>query len=187
MAQDGLVALGGNMPSDAGSPEDTLRAAVDAMRAHGLRIGAISHFYATPCFPEGAGPDYVNAAARVKGVQNPYKLLEKLHEIEDDFGRQRQRRWGMRTLDLDLVAVGDMVLPDRQTQTAWRNLDPAEQQREAPGELILPHPRLQDRAFVLVPLADVAAAWVDPVSGRNVMQMRDALPAEALEGVVPLY
>jgi len=186
MAQDGLVALGGNMPSDAGSPADTLRAAVDAMRARGLRIGAVSRLYATPCFPEGAGPDYVNAAVRVMGVRDPDKLLEKLHEIEAEFGRQRQRRWGMRTLDLDVVAVGDMVLPDRATQTAWRNLDPAAQQRKAPGELILPHPRMQDRAFVLVPLADVAAAWVHPLSGRSVIQMRDALPAEALEGVTPL-
>lgn len=186
MVQDSLVALGGNMPSHAGLPADTLRAAINAMKARGLCIRAVSRFYSTPCFPEGAGPDYVNAAVRVAGSHDPYRLLATLHEIEAEFGRARQKRWGMRTLDLDLIAVGDRVLPDAQTQGIWRELDLAVQQREAPGELILPHPRMQDRAFVLVPLADVASDWVHPLLGRSVAQMRDDLPAAGLEDVTPL-
>ena len=186
MGQLSLIALGGNIPSDAGPPAATLRAALAAMRDAGLDIRATSNLYRTPCFPPGAGPDYVNAAVRVEGGPGPHAMLERLHAIEADFGRARQQRWGMRTLDLDLVAVDDRVLPDAETHGRWRTLDAAAQRRAAPDELVLPHPRLQDRAFVLVPLAEVAGDWVHPALGRSVAQMRDDLPRAALEGVVAL-
>jgi 2-amino-4-hydroxy-6-hydroxymethyldihydropteridine diphosphokinase len=77
-------------------------------------------------------------------------------------------------------------LPDAETQDAWRDLSLEEQVQKAPDRLILPHPRVQDRAFVLVPLGDVAPDWVHPCLGRSVAEMRDALPKEALEEVVAL-
>ena len=72
------------------------------------------------------------------------------------------------------------------TVRTWMNLPLAEQQQTAPGQLILPHPRLHERAFVLVPLADVAPDWVHPVLRRSVSQMLDALPQDARDEVVPL-
>ena len=69
---------------------------------------------------------------------------------------------------------------------AWMTLSAENQKQKWPDQLILPHPRLQDRAFVLVPLADVAPDWVHPVLGRTVLEMRDALPAEDLDQIVPL-
>ncbi|WP_296763405.1 2-amino-4-hydroxy-6-hydroxymethyldihydropteridine diphosphokinase [Sediminimonas sp.] len=186
MDQLSLIALGSNMPSDAGAPEQTLRAALEAMRAGGLDIRATSRFYRTPCFPPGAGPDYVNAAIAVAGGPGPRAMLERLHAIEAAFGRARQHRWGMRTLDLDLIAVDDQVLPDLATYERWRALDADAQRRTAPEALILPHPRLQDRAFVLVPLAEVAGGWIHPVLGKSVAQMRDALPMADLAAVVAL-
>jgi len=78
------------------------------------------------------------------------------------------------------------VLPDPAGFRHWLDLPPEAQSREAPDRLILPHPRMQDRAFVLVPLADVAPDWRHPVLGRTVTQMRDALPAGLLAEVVPL-
>jgi len=180
------VALGANLPSCAGRPQQTLVAAVAAMAERGLVIRAVSRFFATPCYPPGAGPDYVNGAVRLSTDLAPQALLAVLHEIEAGFGRERQRRWGMRTLDLDLLTVDDIVAPDPATQDRWRDLDDAAQRRLAPEALVLPHPRLQDRGFVLVPLADIAPHWVHPRLGLSVTQLLAAQPAEDLAGIRPI-
>lgn len=184
--QEYLVALGGNLPSRLGEPALTLRAALEDLRAAGVRIVAVSRFYHTPCFPAGAGPDYVNAAARLGSDLEPAAFLALLHRIEAAHGRARAERWGMRTLDLDLLAAGDLVLPDAATQAEWRELPPGQQARAAPGRLILPHPRMQDRAFVLVPLADVAPDWVHPLTGHSVARMCADLPAAERAAVVAM-
>lgn len=183
-----LVALGANLPFEGDPPEVTLRRCLKALSEEGLSLLAVSRFYATPCFPAGAGPDYVNAAAVLQGgaESDPTSILAGLHRVESAFGRRRASRWGMRTLDLDLVAMGDSVLPDAATQDAWRNLAPDAQARTAPETLILPHPRLQDRAFVLVPLADVAPGWVHPRTGLTVAAMLAACPAADRDAVKPL-
>lgn len=183
-----LVALGANLPFEGDPPETTLQRALKALAEEGLVIQSFSRLYATPCFPAGAGPDYVNAAAvlEVGPRSDPTSLLARLHKVESAFGRRRETRWGMRTLDLDLLGFGDSVLPDAATQDAWRTLAPETQVGTAPETLILPHPRLQDRAFVLVPLADVAPEWVHPRTGQTVREMLAALPAGDREAVKPL-
>lgn len=149
-------------------------------------IRAVSRFFSTPCFPAGAGPDYVNAAAVIETTKSPQALLQRLHAVEQEFGRERIQRWGMRTLDLDLVCYGDRILPDRATYDHWHNLDPQLQVQSAPDQLILPHPRLQDRAFVLVPMADIAADWRHPALNKTVAEMIAELPAEDVASVTPL-
>jgi 2-amino-4-hydroxy-6-hydroxymethyldihydropteridine diphosphokinase len=183
-----LIAFGANLPFEGDHPAETLRRAIKALSAEGLVTLAISRFFATPCYPAGAGPDYVNAAAALEcdTAIDPASILARLHRIEARFGRERLQRWGMRTLDIDLLAFGDSVLPDRETHGHWRNLPPEAQARQAPDQLVLPHPRLQDRAFVLVPLADVAPDWVHPVNGQTVRQMLDALPQTDRDAVKPL-
>lgn len=184
--QEYLIALGGNLRSELGVPQQTLRAALERLAELGVQPVGVSSFYRTPCFPPGAGPDYVNAAARVSFAGKPKALLEVLHEVEAGFGRERVQRWGRRTLDLDLIAAGQVVLPDGATHERWRDLLPEAQIEATPDELILPHPRLQDRAFVLVPLADVAPDWVHPVLGRSVAEMVANLPAAEVAEVVAL-
>lgn len=185
-AQKTLIALGANLPSAAGAPQATLRAALDGLDAPDCRVAAISRFYRTPCFPAGAGPDYVNAAAMLETPEPPLAILARLHAVEERFGRRRDQRWGSRTLDLDLLAVGQRIHPDRAAYLSWRDLPPETQVRAVPDRLILPHPRMQDRAFVLIPLAEIAPDWHHPVSGLSVRQMVDALPPADRDGVRPL-
>lgn len=183
-----LIALGANLPNGEYLPADTLKLALATLSDRGLKVLAVSRFFETPCFPSGTGPDYVNAAAAISvpAGMTADDILVHLLAVERDFGRERTQRWGMRTLDLDLVAWGDAVLPDGAVFDHWRGLDPGLQALAAPDRLILPHPRLQDRAFVLVPLADVAPEWRHPVLGLTVSQMLAALPEADRRAVVPL-
>jgi len=181
-----LIALGANLPSDAGPPAATLLAAVEALIGVDIRLVVLSRLFATPCLPAGAGPDFVNAAAVLDTALPPQALLQRLHAVEARFGRRRDERWAARTLDLDLIAQGDAVLPDAATWAEWAGLPALDRMARAPDRLILPHPRLAERAFVLVPLAEVAPDWRHPVTGRSVLQMRDALPAAELAAVRPL-
>lgn len=179
-----LIALGSNLTSIAGSPQDTVNMALALLEEKGVVIRCQSPVYATPAFPPGSGADFANAAALLDPCGQPADVLAILHEVEAELGRVQKARWGQRTIDLDLIAVGDRVLPDAQIQTAWRDLALAEQMQKAPETLILPHPRVQERAFVLVPLADVAPDWRHPVLNRTVTQMLEALPKADRDSVV---
>ena len=181
-----IVALGANQHTQAGPPEHTIRSAIATLQSESVRICAASRLYRTPAFPAGSGPDYVNAVALLATALPPEEMLARLHAIEAAFGRVRAARWGARTLDLDLIASDGHIRPDADRLRHWMDLPAAEQARAAPAELILPHPRLQDRAFVLVPLADVAPSWRHPLTGRTVAEMLMALPPAAIAEVRPL-
>ena len=179
-----FIALGSNLSSSAGSPSETLRCAFAQLtRKPDLSLQVVSRFYKTPAFPAGSGPDYINACAALVTRLPAPEILTVLHKVEAELGRVRQQRWGARGIDLDLIAMGDLVAPDGATQDHWRALPPGRQQVEAPDQLILPHPRLQDRAFVLVPLADIAPLWRHPRLGQTAMQMLAALPRNDREDV----
>lgn len=173
-----LVALGGNLDLNADSPLKTIQNAFENLHQSDFVLYRQSRYFQTPCFPVGMGPDYINAAAIFLANSNlsPADVLARFHQVEAQFGRARLARWGGRTLDIDLLAMGDSVLPDRATYALWRDLPADQQSQKAPDRLILPHPRLQDRAFVLIPLLDVAPDWRHPVSGLDVRQMCAALP-----------
>lgn len=179
-----LVALGANLPSLAGSPSDSLRAALAAMAGRGLSLRAVSRFWHTPAHPAGSGPDYVNAATLIAAEQSPEALLAVLHDIEAQLGRVRDgRRWAARGIDLDLLAWGHEVRPDAAGQDRWRALTPAAQTRAAPDRLILPHPRMQDRGFVLAPLAEIAPGWRHPRTGHSVREMLAALDSATIDAM----
>ena len=181
-----LLALGGNLASALGTPAQTLNIALNLLEKRGAVIRDVSRFYNTPAFPAGAGPDYVNAAAKIDVNWSPVAALKILHEVEADMGRERVQRWGQRTLDLDMIAYDDIVVPNPEIHKTWRELPLDAQIGSTPEELILPHPRVQDRAFVLVPLADIAADWVHPVLGKSVKDLLDALPEADKLSVKPV-
>jgi 2-amino-4-hydroxy-6-hydroxymethyldihydropteridine diphosphokinase len=153
-----LVAIGANLPSRRwGPPLAACRAALPALEVAGVRVIRASRWYRSAPLPASRSPWYINGVARVETDLAPAALLALLHRIEDDFERRRGAPNAPRTLDLDLLAHGDRV--------------------SAPGDWpSLPHPRLHERAFVLLPLAEVAPRWRHPVSGTSVGALIEALP-----------
>jgi 2-amino-4-hydroxy-6-hydroxymethyldihydropteridine diphosphokinase len=154
-----VVALGSNLPSKAGNPRETLRAALNCLTAEGVRIEAVSPLYETPAWPDPRDPRFVNAVARVASNLPPRELMELLQKIETSLGRERSARNAPRTLDLDLIDYDGRV---------------------EEGPLVLPHPRMHTRAFVLQPLFDIAPDWVHPVSGEPIAVLLKALPDEGI-------
>jgi 2-amino-4-hydroxy-6-hydroxymethyldihydropteridine diphosphokinase len=150
-----LIALGANLPSRAGAPDATLRAALAELAANGVSIVDVSPFYRTPAWPDPSDPPYANAVARVETVLTPQELMTRLHATETSFGRTRSARNAPRTLDVDLLDYNGRV---------------------ENGALVLPHPRLDTRNFVLIPLRDVAPGWRHPVSGMSLDSLIAALP-----------
>ncbi|MDQ1901020.1 2-amino-4-hydroxy-6-hydroxymethyldihydropteridine diphosphokinase [Paracoccus sp. WLY502] len=184
----GIVALGANLPSAAGAVTQSLCDAMAILHAEpNISIAAVSRIWRTPAVPAGSGPDYANAVAAIRTELDAAALLDRLHGIEARFGRDRSTgRWSARVLDLDLIALDGLILPDPETVRHWMDLGAADQRTLAPDRLILPHPRMQDRGFVLAPLAEIAPGWRHPLTGQDVSQMLAALGPDALSGMTPL-
>jgi len=181
-----LIALGSNLSVGNKSSRDVIRAAITRIgETFGAPIVESRHFR-TPAFPAGSGPEFVNAAVKIEKAVPPQEVLGALHDIETEFGRERRSRWAARGLDLDLLAVDAQVLPDLATWQAWHDLSTFEASKAAPDKLILPHPRLSERGFVLMPLADIAPEWRHPILNKTVLEMLAALPAAELVGIEPL-
>lgn len=141
------IALGSNL----GDSFTTLEAALKVL-AHTaeLSLERRSHWYRTKAVGPPQ-PDYLNGCALLVVTLTPQALLETLLQTEAHFGRVRRERWGARTLDLDLLLFDDVIL---NTPT-----------------LQIPHPRLTERGFVLVPLAEIAPTWIEPISGKAITQL----------------
>ncbi len=153
-----LVAVGANLAEPGGTgPMENCERALALLEADGLAILARSRWYRSAPWPRSDQPDYVNGVARVEAHGSPEALMRRLHAIEARMGRIRGAANAARPIDLDLLAFGRLVRGARPERD--------------PTRLRLPHPRLQDRAFVLFPLAEVAPTWTHPASGRSVEEM----------------
>jgi len=151
-----LVGLGSNLPSAAGGPLATCQAALARLAEAGVEIQALSPWYETAPVPASDQPWFVNGVARVSTDLAPEALLGLLHRIEAGFGRVRETLNAARPLDLDLLAYNDL--------------------RRTEGAPLLPHPRLHERAFVLLPLRDVAPQWRHPATDLTVDAMIAGMP-----------
>ena len=171
-----LIALGSNMSLGKAQPKEIIRNAITELIKFDMNLISLSRLYETPAFPEGSGPNFINSAVKVEAIYSPQEILQKLHEIEQKFNRQRAFRWSARTLDLDLLAFKGSVFPSRKIFKHWFELPISEQMKKIPHELVLPHPRMQDRAFVLSPLLDIEPKWTHPVLKKTVSQLYEDLP-----------
>lgn len=159
-----LLGIGSNLSSRShGPPLATCKAAVAAINCENVGIVKCSRWYRTAPVPASDQPWYVNGVAVVETTLSPGDLLAFLQGLERRFGRVRTVRNASRILDLDLLAYGDLV------------------RQEKP---VLPHPRMGNRGFVLVPLGEVAPGWHHPVLGKAVESLIDELPVRNLSGQV---
>jgi 2-amino-4-hydroxy-6-hydroxymethyldihydropteridine diphosphokinase len=156
-----LIGLGANLASPAGPPAATLGAAIDCLAGLGIITLQRSRWFVSAPVPASDQPWFVNGVIAVATALEPAALLAQMQRIEAQFGRVRAAANAARTLDLDLLAYGDRV----EIRAA----------SGASGGLILPHPRLAERAFVLLPLADIAPSWHHPVTGRSLTELIGAL------------
>ncbi len=162
------IGMGANIASPAGAPEATLAAAVARLEELG-RVTARSSLYSTEPVGFLNQPRFVNAVVALETDRTPSELLGALLVCEQDFGRNRNASVinGPRTLDLDLLLYGDFVVGG--------------------SSLVVPHPRLAERAFVLVPLGEIAADVVEPSRGVSVKQLLKSLvpsPGNETDAVV---
>ena len=160
-----LIAFGANLPGPDGAPprETCLRALTAIGDIAGLSTAAVSPFYVSAPVPVSDQPSYINGVLRAEGAIDPPVLLARLLEIESRFGRRRTGLNAARSLDLDIIAMGDLV--------------------RAEPDPILPHPRAHERAFVLYPLADVAPDWRHPVLGQTAAELLATLPPQTIERI----
>jgi 2-amino-4-hydroxy-6-hydroxymethyldihydropteridine diphosphokinase len=162
--------MGGNLASPAGQPEATLAAAAVRMESMG-RVVYRSSLYSTTPVGFAAQPRFVNAVVALETELGPRELLDGVLVIEQEFGRDRAANIpnGPRTLDLDILLFGDLVISE--------------------PDLTIPHPRLVERAFVLVPLNEVAPQFVHPASGKTMAQLLYSLRANGAgdtDAVLPI-
>lgn len=156
-----VVGLGGNV----GPVLDNLRGAIAELAlVAGIEVERCSSWYRSRAFGPPQ-PDYINGCVTLRVSLSPPELLQTLLTIEQKFGRIRLEKWGPRTLDLDLIFYGDRQL----------NQD----------RLTIPHPQMQYRPFVLVPLAEIAPDWVDPRSGKTIIQLIKQVDCTTVWPVAP--
>lgn len=158
-----LIAIGANLPGENGAPAlATCEAAVaEICSIPGLTLRVLSPWYRSQAVPVSDQPDYCNGVVRLSGDIEPRTLLQALQDIEVRFGRMRSVPNAARTLDLDIIDIRGVVSGE--------------------PDLVLPHPRAHERAFVLHPLKDVAPGWYHPVLRRSVAMLVADLPPQNIK------
>ena len=155
-----VIALSANLPSRYGDPVQSFTHVISVLKERGITLVKPSNIWHTAPIPYTEDqPWYHNAVLQVETDLGPREILIILKDIEKDFGRTSTVRNASRPLDLDLICYHDELVND--------------------DNLIVPHPRMHERAFVLCPLAEIDADWVHPVTSDTVSVMLEAIDIEA--------
>ncbi len=151
-----LIALGSNICGPWGTPLVTLQRACAELNKFPLRLVRVSKIIET--LPHGVlnQPNFVNAVAIIDTALSPDALIKKLHMIEHEAGRRRRRRWGPRCLDLDILDYHGLLRPQKTGEAK---------------ALVLPHPSIAERSFVLGPVAEIAPKWKHPINHKSALVM----------------
>jgi 2-amino-4-hydroxy-6-hydroxymethyldihydropteridine diphosphokinase len=157
---EAFLALGSNL----GDRIRYMQRAINALRQHDhIRVMALSPLYETEAVGYTEQPDFLNMVAHIQTSLSPQDLLFVCMQIEKENGRTREIKWGPRTLDLDILLYGTQVIQEK--------------------NLVIPHPRMCERAFVMIPLCDLAPSLIHPVYKKTIQELTESVRGK--EGVVP--
>lgn len=162
------LSLGSNLPYGELQPVDVLKAAIAELESAGLEQITVSRFYQTEPVPKSDQPNFVNCAVAGQTTHDAQGLLKLCQSIEQSFERDRTTRWGARTLDIDIIGYDRSIWP---SFDEWHAIASAMCAETTMPELVLPHPFMHLRAFVLEPLCDVAPDWQHPVFGSTAQDL----------------
>lgn len=156
------IALGSNL----GDRLASLRLAIAWMKQEGFSVTAASRVWETAPWGVTEQPRFLNMCVIAESALEPEAMLQSLKAIERRMGRKKAGRWGPRVIDLDIILAGDKIIDGR--------------------ELKIPHPYMQERAFVLVPLAEIAPEMTNPRLGKTVKELLRALPEEKMDWIIEI-
>ncbi len=160
-----FLGLGGNLNCETyGSPRRTCGAALELLARKNIKIVANSRWYESAPVPISDQPWFVNGVVGVETTLSPKDLVASVLEVEADLGRRRSVPNASRTIDIDVLAYDDQIISEHDQSDA--------------SNVVIPHPRMHLRAFVLLPLADIAPDWGHPISGAHIRDLINGLPKD---------
>ena len=145
-----ILALGSNLKSNFGNRFDNINTSIGFLEGYGIKLLKKSSFYETPSYPDKSMPKFINIVIEVTTNLKPQKLLKKCKEIEVKLGRKKSVKNSPRTCDIDIIDYN---------------------KRKITSEIILPHPRVQSRNFVLLPLFEINKDWIHPISKHSIKRL----------------
>lgn len=158
-----FLGLGGNLGCETyGSPRRTCGAALEMLSTKGIGILAHSPWYESAPVPASDQPWYINGVVSVTTNLPPHDLVKTVLSVEAELGRRRSIPNAARTIDIDVLAYGDDIIEANHNTNV--------------SDVIIPHPRMHSRAFVVLPLADIAPDWHHPVTGTHIQELVEKLP-----------
>lgn len=167
-----FLGLGGNLNCETyGSPRRTCGAALEILTRRNIKIISHSRWYESAPVPISDQPWFINGVVGIETALSPYDLVKTVLDVESELGRRRSVPNAARTIDIDVLAYHEMIIPGSDYN--------------ATSDVEVPHPRMHARAFVMLPLADIAPDWIHPNAGTHIRDLINALPKDQVCRPIP--